>query len=196
MATLRAGTRAPRPRGLSAVVPSATLSDMKMLSVLLLLISAAPARADEAAKSAKIEEMLKLTHVDQLMDQIMAQMQPMMDEQMKKMEEQMKGNGKDVPPEAKEMSQEFAKRMTAWFQSKLSWDKMKPIYVKIYSETLTEEELDGAIAYYRTAAGQSMIKKLPVLMQKSMSVVGDLLGDMAPELAKIGEEVEKKYKKK
>jgi hypothetical protein len=172
---------------------------MKSLVVLscaaiLLFIGAAPAHADEAGKAAKIEEMLKLTHVDQLMDQMIAQMQPMMDEQMNKMEEQLKGSV-GLPPEAKGMSAEFGRRMLAWLQQKLSWEKMKPIYTKIYSETLTEEEIDGAIAYYRTPAGQSMIKKMPVLMQKSMSLMGDMMNDMIPEFTKIAEELEKKHKK-
>jgi uncharacterized protein len=157
------------------------------------LIGADAGRADEAAKNAKIEEMLKLTHVDELTDQLLGQMQPMMDQQMQKMEGQLRDAG--VPTEAKEAVQELQTRLMAWIQARLSWERMNPTYVKIYSETLTEEELDGAIAYYRTQAGQSMIRKMPLLMQKSMSSMGNLLSDLVPEMMKITEEIEKKYKK-
>jgi uncharacterized protein len=155
--------------------------------VLFTLLLATTARADDASKAAKIEEMLKLTHVDQLMEQMMAQMQPMMEAQFKKI---------GLPDDARPAMEEFQKRMTEWMTGKMGYDKLKPIYVKIYAETLTEEEIDGAIAYYRTPAGQSLLKKMPLLMQKSMTYVQDMMGDVIPEMAKIGEDIEKKYKKK
>jgi hypothetical protein len=101
----------------------------------------------------------------------------------------------DVPKEARAAAEEMQKRMAEWMQTRLSWEKMKPLYVKIYSETLTEEELDGSIAFYRTPVGQSLLKKMPLIMQKSMSSVQGLMGDMIPEFAKIAEEVQKKYNK-
>ena len=147
---------------------------MKLLGLifcagLLLLGSAAPAHADEASKAKKVEQMLQLTHVDQLMDQMMSQMQPMMEE--------------------------IQKRMVDLMKSRMSWEKLKPIYVKLYNELLTEDEIDASIAFYGTPAGQSLIKKMPLLMQKSVSLMQELMGDIIPEFAKIGEEVAKKYQK-
>jgi hypothetical protein len=41
-----------------------------------------------------------------------------------------------------------------------------------------------------------MLKKMPVIMQKSMSYMQELMGDLIPEMAEITDELEKKYKKK
>jgi len=130
--------------------------------------------------------MLQLTHVDQLMDQMMSQMQPMMEEMLKKV---------DLPADGKPMMEEIQKRMVDLMKSRMSWEKLKPIYVKLYNELLTEDEIDASIAFYGTPAGQSLIKKMPLLMQKSVSLMQELMGDIIPEFAKIGEEVAKKYQK-
>jgi len=73
---------------------------------------------------------------------------------------------------------------------------MKPVYIKLYDETLTEEEVNGAVAFYKTPAGQALLNKMPLLMQKSMVVMQEMLGEMIPEFTKMGEELTKKYKQK
>ena len=37
---------------------------------------------------------------------------------------------------------------------------------------------------------------MPLLMQKSMAYMQETMADLIPELTKIGEDIEKKYKKK
>jgi len=145
------------------------------------------ARADEASKLTKIEEMLVLTHADQVVQQVTAQMQPMMAQQMKQL---------NLPEDARPAVEEMQKKMMDWVSTKLSWEKMKPVYIKLYDETLTEEEVNGAVAFYKTPAGQALLNKMPLLMQKTMVVMQDMLGEMIPEFAKMGEELAKKYKQK
>ncbi|HEV2687663.1 MAG TPA: DUF2059 domain-containing protein [Bryobacteraceae bacterium] len=153
---------------------------------LLALVWPALVYADEASKAAKIEEMLALTHADRIVGQMTAQMQPMIAAQIQKM---------DLPNDARPAVEEMQKKMIEWMSSKLSWEKMKPIYVKIYAETLTEEEIASAVEYYKTPAGQAILNKMPILIQKSMSVMQEMMGDMIPELTKISEDLAKKYKK-
>jgi len=163
---------------------------MKSLAILLcaglLLLRPAPARADEASKLAKIGEMLTLMHADEMIQQMMDQIQPMLVQQTQNL---------NLPQDAREAAAEMQKRMMAMVAGKLSWDKLKPAYIKIYAETLSEEEVDGAVAYYRSPAGQSFLKKMPLLTQKSMVVVQEMMGDLLPEINKIRQEVESKYKK-
>jgi hypothetical protein len=162
---------------------------MKHLPLLLCaaLFVAIPARADDASKAAKIEELLKLTHADQLVDQTMAQLKPMMQAQMSRL---------GVPDSSRAAAEEFQTRMVDWMQSRLSYEKLKPMYLKIYGEALTEEEIDGMNEFYRTPAGQALIKKMPLIMQKTMMSVQGMMGDMIPEMGKIAEEVADKYRKK
>lgn len=157
------------------------------LSAALLLVTVSlPARADEASKTAKIEQMLVLTHADRLVEQITAQMRPMMAAQMQKL---------NLPDDARPAMEEMQKKITDIVAAKLSWEKMKPVYIKLYSETLTEEEIDGAVTFYKTPAGQALLDKMPILVQKSMVVVQDMMGDLIPEFSKMADDMAKRYKR-
>lgn len=56
-------------------------------------------------------------------------------------------------------------------REELSWDKLRPVYVQIYQETFTQEEIDGLIAFYNSPAGAAFVEKMPVVMQRSMSIM-------------------------
>jgi len=47
----------------------------------------------------------------------------------------------------------------------LSYDKLEPEYIKIYQDTFSEEEIQGMITFYETPVGQSVITKMPLIMQ-------------------------------
>jgi hypothetical protein len=49
----------------------------------------------------------------------------------------------------------------------LSWKNQEPMYTRIYSENLTQEEVDGVIAFYKSPAGQSWLKKTPLIFEKA-----------------------------
>ncbi len=158
-----------------------------LLCASLLSIHPPSARADEASKIAKIDEMLTLMHADQMIRQVMDQMQPMFAEQTRNM---------GLQEDARQAAEEMQKKMMELMADKLSWDKLKPAYIKLYADTLSEEEVDGAVAYYRSPAGQSFLKKMPLLTQKSMVLVQGMMGDLIPEINRIQQEVKDKYKKK
>jgi hypothetical protein len=68
------------------------------------------------------------------------------------------------------------------FDEAFSWEQMKPQYVKIYAEELTDDEVNATIAYYTSPQGQSMLAKLPVLMKRG-SDIGMARGrEMGPKL--------------
>ena len=117
------------------------------------------AHADEASKMAKLEEMLALTHADRLVQQIMVQVQPRMTNQMKQM---------NLPDDARPAAEEMQKRIMALIAEKLSWEKLKPAYVKAYAETFTEAEIAGAVEFYKSPAGQAILDKITQLLQKTM----------------------------
>lgn len=49
----------------------------------------------------------------------------------------------------------------------LNWNAQAPMYARVYSESLTEEEVQGIIAFYKTPAGQAWLKKTPIIFQKA-----------------------------
>jgi len=48
---------------------------------------------------------------------------------------------------------------------------MDPVLVEIYSNSLSQEDIDGISAFYRSPAGKSYVNKLPVIMQQSTNAL-------------------------
>ncbi len=155
---------------------------LKMFAVLLF----APALmlADDASKAAKIEELCLITHMDQLSQQIIDQIAPIVKTQM--------GN---VPAEQRAAVNELMDKLTTLIANRLNWDSLKPAFVKLYSDTYTEEEVEGMIVFYKTPVGRAMLEKMPALMQKAMAISQDTMRDILPEIQRSIEEIKRKYDK-
>ncbi len=69
---------------------------------------------------------------------------------------------------------------------------MKPRFIDLYATTYTEQELDGILGFYKSAAGRAMLEKMPQLMQGSMAISQDAVAALVPELNKIIEELKQK----
>ena len=144
-----------------------------------------PARADEASKAALIEEMFVLTKLDALLRQMMEQVQTAQKTQFQKM---------SLPAEARAGADEIQEQIMAVVRERLSWGKLKPLYAKLYADTFTEEELHAAVDFYRSPAGKAMLEKMPLLMTVSMKMVQEQLGDLTPEVKRIIEEQEERWR--
>jgi hypothetical protein len=144
-------------------------------AVIALLLGAFGALAQDAGKTAKIDEMLRLTKTDQMMQQMMGQMKAMSLQQLQK----------NLPPEEKAKAGEMQQKVFDLVSAKLSWEKFKPAIVQIYGEVYTDEELDGILAFYRSPAGKAMIEKMPQLMSRTMALVQKMTADMQPEIQKM-----------
>jgi hypothetical protein len=149
-----------------------------------LLCSAAPILADEASKKAKIEEMLQLTHYDQMMQQMLEQMKNMQLEQLKKA---------DMPAEARAQSEEIQQKTMTLVADRMSYEKFKPAFIQIYAEVFSEEEIDGIVSFYKSPAGKAMLEKSPLLMQRVMPMMQKAIGDMQPDIQKIIEDARQKH---
>lgn len=145
------------------------------LAVVALSLGTFGALAQDAGKTAKIEEMLRLTKTDQMMQQVMSQMKAMNLQQLQK----------DQSLDEKAKTAEMQQKIFDLVNAKMSWEKFKPAIVRIYAEVYTDEELDGILAFYRSPAGHAMIEKMPQLMSRTMAVAQKLMGDIQPEIEKM-----------
>jgi hypothetical protein len=146
----------------------------------IILWSPNSALADDASKNAKIEEMMELTHVDRMISQMLPQMQSMAKSQMAQA---------DLSPQQRQQAEELQTKMMALIADRLSWEKAKPAYIKIYADTFSETEIDGILTFYKSPAGQAMLEKMPQLMQKSMQVSQQLMGDLMPQIQQMTEQL-------
>jgi hypothetical protein len=66
--------------------------------------------------------------------------------------------------------------------SEMAWENVRPIYLKVYQENFSQEEVDGITAFYNSPAGSALVSRLPVVMQA-------LMQDMAPRMGAMTEKI-------
>lgn len=65
---------------------------------------------------------------------------------------------------------------------------------KLYADSLTEEEVTGAIAFYKTPAGQGILKKMPMIVQQGMQNGQTIVQAHIPEIQqRLKEELQKRH---
>ena len=137
--------------------------------------------ADEATKAVKVDQLLTVMNIEQQQKQMMDQMSQMVIGQIK---DQMAKQGNVSPAEMAKM-EDRQKRLFALISAKTSWDHMKPVFLKAYSDTFTEGEIDGILAFYKSPAGKAMIDKQPALNGKIMTNVQAQMADLMPQIEEI-----------
>jgi hypothetical protein len=147
-------------------------------TLVCILISAAAAAANNApASDASIREMLELTNAQQMITGMKGQMTAMMNSAM-----QNALQGQSVTPERQAVLDRMATKMSAVVTDMLNWDNLVPIYMRTYRDSFSQDEIDGAIKFYKSPAGQAYVKKLPLVMQ---NVMREMQGFMKPAQEKM-----------
>lgn len=159
---------------------------MKKMVATLVLSFASLAAFAAPPTDASVEELLKITNAQQLM----VSMQKDLEVNMRAQIDQMKSKRKLTEREAKALDA-LPGAVSKIIADELSWEKWKSIYLGIYKESFEQSEIDGLIAFYKTPAGQAFVKKMPIVMQKSLGAAQQSMG---PVIEKINAEVMKTIK--
>jgi hypothetical protein len=147
-------------------------------ALVCILMSAGAAAANNApASDASIREMLELTNAQQMIAGMKGQMSAVMNTAM-----QNAMKGQSLTPERQAVLDRMATKMSAVVADMLNWDALLPIYLRTYRDSFTQDEIDGAIKFYRSAAGRAYVKKLPLVMQ---NVMREMQGFMQPAQEKM-----------
>jgi hypothetical protein len=76
----------------------------------------------------------------------------------------------------------------------LSWDKMEPVYVEIYQNTFTQNEINALIAFYKTPLGKSIVVKLPEAMKtaelQTLQTVNQMMNRIREMQREVAEDVQ------
>lgn len=138
------------------------------------------------ASEASIEQLLTVTKAEALLDGMKSSIEPMFNQTL---EESMRGQ--PMTDQQKQWAQKFQTRVRALMQEELAWNKLKPQYIQIYRESFEQEDIDGMLAFYASPAGQAMINKMPVVMQKSMQLSQRMMQSMMDKMTGLAEEAAK-----
>src|SRR5260370_19631717 len=153
---------------------------MKRIPILTLtiVITGLLASAQEPTKEAKINRVLALMKADALTDQVFQQMKAM--------------TASMVPADATEKQRAQARELDAKLmdlvKARMGWDKMRPEYVKLYSETFSDGEIDGMLAFYQSPAGRAVLEKMPLLISKSMALAQSHMAGIMQEVERLVKE--------
>ncbi|HEY3747440.1 MAG TPA: DUF2059 domain-containing protein [Gemmatimonadaceae bacterium] len=154
-----------------------------MLSRILVLLAVGllcgrSVRAEaQPANEASIKKLLEVSHAHELMDNVMGQMETTLDTV-----HQQVTSGHAASPEVERIYNNARHEVTAAVRDSLTWDKVEPMYIRVYQKSFTQQEVEGMITFYQTPTGQAVIKKLPLVMQDSMNETMQL---MAPVIQRI-----------
>ena len=146
-----------------------------------------PLYADDASKTAKIEEMFRITKVDQMQTQMLDQMKGVLANLF---------NQPGIPDSVKADRKELEDEVFAIVRKRVSWEKMKPDFIKAYSDTLTEPELDSILAFYKTPAGTALLEKMPALLKRGIEIGQAQMKDVIPEVQETVEKFIERHKAK
>jgi uncharacterized protein len=143
-----------------------------------ILLATSLASGQGLSKEAKIERLLELTNGQATMNQVFEQMKAAMAPAIPA----------DATREQRAKSQELQIKILDLMKSRMSWEKVRPAYVKAYSETFSEDEINGILAFYESPAGRAMQAKMPIFVSKVMALAQAQASELMPEIQRMTRE--------
>ena len=146
---------------------------MKTIAAALCLLFLPLAALAAPASTASIERFLALTEAEKNLEAAQRYSEQMMQEAMREQNQR-----RMLSPEVQNKMREATQKSAQAMREEMSWANMKPLMVRIYAESFTQEELDGLIAFYESPAGRAFTQKMPVVMEKSMMLMQERIGPL------------------
>jgi hypothetical protein len=154
------------------------------------LLLAGPAIADSSpASDDSVRQLLELTEAHKLIDAAKVQVNGMVTAAL-----QDALQGKALTPARQAIVERMHAKMVAMVDEMLNWDALLPMYLRVYRESFTQDELDGMTAFYKTPAGQAVVKKMPVVMQRVLGEMQVMLKPMQEKIQQIQRETVQELK--
>ncbi len=156
-----------------------------LLPTVCLTLMCSSATFAKQASTASIKELLEITKTEELLEYSYKQVEPMISSTIAEIE---KAQDEPLTKKQKQALQSYAQKASDIMVTDLSWKKLEPDFIKIYSETFSQEEIDGLIDFYKTPVGQSTIDKMPIVTDKSMQLMQQHMVQVMPKIMQALEE--------
>jgi hypothetical protein len=160
----------------------------KAVAVLVLVLGTGACFAQSSVPSdASINELLEVMHARAAVDAAAAQIDGLMKNSM-----QQALAGRAPTAEQQQIMDEIRDRVAKLYADQLGWDKMQPMYLRIYKASFTQDEVDGMVGFYKSTAGQAVVKKLPLVMQNTLSEMQKMLPQILQQAQVAAQEAQRK----
>ena len=154
----------------------------------LLFVSAGLAAAAENQPSdASVKQLLEVTRVHAMLDTMMAQIDSLMKQAM-----QQATQGQPVSPGVQSEIDKARAETMSMVKEFLTWDKLEPMYVRVYQKSFSQREIENLIAMYQTPAGQTLLTKMPLVMQNTMAEMQQVMQPIMQRIQRTQQEVSAK----
>ena len=154
-----------------------------VFAVVCLVLACLNPAAAAPPSDASLSQLMALTEMKRMVDGMFAQIDGMMNGFI-----QQNLKGQTISPPQQKAIDDMKAKMAALVKTEYRWEILEPQYRKIYKESFTQDEVNGMIAFYKTPAGQAVIKKMPVVMQKSMMTSQSMLQALIPKMQRVQQE--------
>lgn len=133
---------------------------------------------------ASIKQLLEVAQAHKLIDTMMAQMDALMKSAMQQVTQ-----GQQITPKVQADIDKRQAEMMAGMKEMLDWNKLEPLYVRVYQKSFTQQEVDGMTAFYKTPTGQAVLTKMPLVMQNTMSEMQQMMAPMMQRIKQMQQDV-------
>jgi len=147
-----------------------------------LVFGVVAARAQEQSRRALAEELINVMDARSLLERNLDLIKQMIQTQAGQMNQITGRPG--ASPDASQTSEKMFELVSQY----LNWDRIKGDFISVYSETYTEDEMKGIIAFYQSPAGQAFLKKQPQLMQRTIEVSQKWMKDILPKIQELAKQ--------
>lgn len=157
-------------------------------SAATLALATGPAAWAAPASEKSIETLLAITQSEKLINKASADMEKHIQAGV-----QAGLGGRRPTAQEQQVMDKVVRESAAVLRQEMSWATMRPLMVKIYRDTFTQEEVDGQIAFYRTPVGASVVAKMPAVMDATTAAMQQSMVAVMPKLQAISEKAEREF---
>ena len=159
----------------------------KLLTVIILGLAVMSSTVQAAPpSSAQIERLLQVMEAQKIVDQMI----PAMMQQSRMMVDQNLAKS-DTSEADKARANQVMASQEASLRAMLSWTNLKPVYLRVYSDTLSAEEVLAMTRFYESPEVRSVMQKMPQILQRTMvelqplaqSAMEKMMADLQTEMA-------------
>ena len=157
---------------------------MKKIALLIPLFCLSLAAHAAPPTLESIERLMAVSQADKTADAVRSQVRA----SMKMMTDQML-QGQPVTTAEQRAVDNFTAKVSGMMSEELSPDRLRPIYVVMYRENFTQEEVDGLIAFYQSPVGQSLLTKMPRAMQGVNAEMNRRMGPLMERMKQAAQDM-------
>ncbi|WP_020407515.1 DUF2059 domain-containing protein [Hahella ganghwensis] len=152
-----------------------------LLTALFLITFSLSATASDTSKRETVEELLEVMKADAMVDIIYSQMKQM-----------AVGLGQrlGVKKDEQEIFDDYMGNVYSLMQEQMNWEKMKDPIIDVYLKHYTQEEIQGMLDFYKSDTGQSVLKKMPLVVADSTQVSQQMLQEILPQLKQLAQSLQ------